>query len=53
MDTHQVASADDLRALIEERDAEYVVVALPAKKNPPKTIKISICVVALFFWGGG
>jgi len=29
METHQVASADDLRALIEERDVEYVVVALP------------------------
>ena len=29
MDTHQVASVDDLRALIEERDVEYVVVALP------------------------
>ena len=29
MDTHQVASADDLRSLIEERDVEYVVVGLP------------------------
>ena len=29
MDTHQVLSANDLRALIEERDVEYVVVALP------------------------
>ncbi|MED5533788.1 MAG: hypothetical protein VX411_06710, partial [Pseudomonadota bacterium] len=29
MDAHQVASAEDLRALIEARDVEYVVVALP------------------------